>query len=80
MMKNGIIFASGVWLVLSLSVAHAQAPEAQPKTPQPGEKADTGETLQKGIGERPWAAGVAPDEQKTSMANLEFDDPLPSSL
>lgn len=69
----------GVWLslVLSLSVAHAQAPEEpQPQTPQPGEKADTGETLQKGAGERPWAAGVSPEEQKTALLKFRQGNEL----
>ena len=71
-------------IVLGLGAASAQPIGEQqpvPQTPTPGEKASTDENLQKGIGERPWAAGVAPAEQKVALAifregNAQLNDGL----
>jgi len=62
-------------LVLGMSVVYAQpapaptpAPDTVPPLEKPDEKADTTETLQKGAGaERPWAAGVSPDNQRVAL-------------
>src|SRR5690606_8817981 len=59
-------------VVLGMSSAFAQPAEAPedvvPPTPTTGEKADTGETLQKGAeAERPWAAGVSAAKQKAAL-------------
>lgn len=72
-------------LVLSASTAFAQPiggePQPAPATPTPGEKASADENLQSGAGERPWAAGVAPAEQKLALArfregNAQLNDGL----
>jgi tetratricopeptide (TPR) repeat protein len=52
-----------------------------PPTPQPGEKADTNETLQKGGDNRPWAAGVTRDQQQQALlkfreGNAQLNDGL----
>jgi hypothetical protein len=63
------------------NVAYAQ-PEQEPKTPGAGEKADTGETLQKGAeAERPWAVGVSMELQRTALAKFrEANDLLNQGL
>src|SRR5205085_45324 len=64
----------------------AQAPKPDEKdgpTPQTGEKADTSDNLQKGTpaGERPWAVGVSPEQQKTALAKFrEANDMLNNGL
>jgi hypothetical protein len=71
----------GLGFVLSLHAAYADdAPQPTP-TPQTGEKADTGETLQKGGDNRPWAAGVSVAEQKAALlafreGNTQLNDGL----
>jgi hypothetical protein len=68
--------AIGVMLgiVLGLGVASAQPlggePQPAPQTPTPAEKANTDETLQSGTGDRPWAAGVSPAEQKLALGRF----------
>lgn len=71
----------GLSTALNLQVAHAEDETKQPQTPQTGEKADTGETLQKGGDVRPWAAGVSLAEQKTALltfreGNAQLNDGL----
>lgn len=72
----------GLSTALSLHVAYADdAPNPVPQTPQTGEKADTGETLQKGGDNRPWAAGVSVAEQKAALlafreGNTQLNDGL----
>ncbi len=72
-------------IVLGLGVASAQPlggePQPVPQTPTPGEKANTDENLQKGVGERPWAVGVSPAEQKVALqifreGNAQLNDGL----
>lgn len=71
----------GFSIALSLGVAHADDEQQQPQTPQTGEKADTGETLQKGGDVRPWAAGVPVASQKAALVafregNQQLNDGL----
>src|SRR5262245_44885897 len=56
----------GLGITLALATAHAQ--QKSPDTPQPNEKADADDTLQKGTGgARPWATGVTIDAQKAAL-------------
>jgi tetratricopeptide (TPR) repeat protein len=80
--SGGLIVGLSFVLALYSSAAHAQAPA--PKTPAPtpeqkdgptpqtGEKADTTDNLQKGTqgGERPWAVGISPEQQKAALAKF----------
>jgi hypothetical protein len=80
-MTKAMGWTLGLCIVLSLRVAHADDEQKQPQTPQTGEKADTGETLQKGGDNRPWAAGVSPAEQKAALlafreGNAQLNDGL----
>lgn len=69
----------GLSIMLALGVAYAQpspVPEV-PQTPQTGEKADTGETLQKGAeSHRPWAAGVSLEQQKAALTKFREGNEL----
>jgi len=71
--------ALGLSFVLALygGAVRAQAPtpsvdDKDGPTPQTGEKADTSDNLQKGTpaGERPWAVGVSPEQQKAALAKF----------
>jgi hypothetical protein len=64
MTKWGIVCA----LVLSASMAAAQAPAPTPTPAPPPDKGTTGESLQEGGDQRPWAVGVTADSQKKALA------------
>jgi len=75
----------GLSFMLALHTAYAQAPtpDPAPEKPSTPEKADTTETLQKGTpaGERPWATGVSPENQKTALGKFrEANDLLNNGL
>ncbi|MDB4956160.1 MAG: hypothetical protein JWO36_3729 [Myxococcales bacterium] len=92
-MKNVIArsLSAGVCAALVIGTVHAQpAPPTRGSgsgsgsgsgTTTPAEKAGTNETLSKGGDTRPWAAGVAPNEQKSALqtfhdGNLQLNDGL----
>jgi len=70
-------------LMLSARVVHAQQelpdppPQQVPQTPPTGEKAGGGdESLQKGTGDRPWAAGVTPEKRAAALAKFRQGNEL----
>jgi tetratricopeptide (TPR) repeat protein len=78
-------------LVLFVPTASAQAPAPTPQAPSPvpqvpqvpqtGEKADAEANLQEGAGERPWANGVSPAQQKAALTKFrEGNDLLNNGL
>jgi hypothetical protein len=54
----------------------APAPQPQTQTPPTGEKADAEANLQQGAGERPWANGVSPEQQKAALARFRQGNDL----
>jgi tetratricopeptide (TPR) repeat protein len=74
----------GLGVLLALHVAYADDPkDKKDQPPQAGEKADTSDNLEKvtPAGERPWAAGVSADQQKTALAKFrEANELLNSGL
>lgn len=84
------VIAVGLSIALSSGLASAQvpppkpAPDKVPEAQKPGktdEKAGTNETLSNGGDQRPWAAGVAIEDQKFALekfrqGNLQLNDGL----
>ncbi len=78
----------GLSFILAVQTAYAQGPvpggvpspvPVAPPTPQTGEKAGSDENLEKGTGERPWANGVPPEQQRGALAKFREGNELLNS-